>query len=96
MAEQWRVGERVRVRVPDMAVHTRAPRYVRGRVGTLVARHGEHPLPDAVVAGHDPPERGTVWAVAFDAAELFGAGEHTVVVNLWTQYLERAGAGQQR
>lgn len=81
-------GTRVRVRPRDAATHTRAPRYVRGHTGVVVAAHGEHPLPDAVVTGASPPDRGWVYAVRFDAAALFGEGRHGVTVNLWEQYLE--------
>jgi hypothetical protein len=90
MADVLATGQPVRVVQRDVAVHTRAPRYVRGRTGHIVEDHGTHPLPDSVVAGERPPRTGTVWAVAFSARELFGAGDHTVTVNLWEQYLEPA------
>lgn len=76
------------MRARDAAVHTRAPRYVRGYVGSIVAAHREHPLPDSVVVGDDPVVTGTVYAVRFAAGDLFGAGEHSVVVDLWEQYFE--------
>jgi hypothetical protein len=80
-------GARVRVRLDDPPVHTRAPRYVRGRTGVVVEVHGDHPLPDAIVVGEHPaPE--PVYAVRFAAADLFGAGDHAVTVNLWHTYLE--------
>jgi hypothetical protein len=88
MAEVLKAGQPVRVVQCDVAVHTRAPRYVRGRTGRIIEDHGTHPLPDSVVAGERPPRTGTVWAVAFHARELFGTGDHTVTVNLWEQYLE--------
>ena len=88
MAEALTAGQPVRVVQRDVAVHTRAPRYVRGRTGRIVEGHGTHPLPDSVVAGERPPRTGTVWAVVFHAWELFGTGDHTVTVNLWEQYLE--------
>lgn len=81
-------GTRVRVRARDTAVHTRAPRYVRGVTGTVVAVHGRHPLPDAVVTGERPARDGHVYAVRFDAGHLFGRGRHGVTVNLWEQYLD--------
>lgn len=83
-------GTRVRVRPGDPPGHTRAPRYVRGHVGEIVEQHGAHPLPDAVVAGSSDPPVEPVYAVSFDAAELFpgGGAGHAVVVNLWHAYLE--------
>lgn len=89
MSNRFEIGDRVRVRLDDPAGHTRAPRYVRGHVGEVVERHGQHPLPDAVVAGEESP-LSTVYAVRFEAARVWGRGEHTVMVNLWEEYLEAA------
>lgn len=91
VADRFAPGDRVLVRSDDRAGHTRAPRYVRGHRGTVVQRHGNHPLPDAVVDGAEP---ATVvqpaYAVRFSAAELWGEGAHTVTVDLWERYLEAA------
>ena len=87
MAERFGHGDRVRVRMLDVARHTRAPRYVRGQVGTVVGVHGHHRLPDDVVAGVAQPRVEPVYAVRFAAAELWGSGEHSVTVNLWESYL---------
>lgn len=89
MAERFAAGQRVRVVLDDPAGHTRAPRYVRGHVGEIVERHGRHPLPDAVVAG-GRPEPSAVYAVRFDADQLWESGGHSVTVNLWDEYLEPA------
>ena len=43
----FRVGDRVRARTVHKAGHTRLPRYVRGRLGKIVADNGNHHLPDA-------------------------------------------------
>jgi nitrile hydratase len=93
VAERFAVGDRVVVRLDDPTIHTRAPRYVRGRSGTVLELHGRHPLPDAVVAGVRPAPVEPVYAVRFDAAELFGAGTHTVIVNLWDTYLSPVDPG---
>ena len=82
------VGTRVRARLGDPDHHTRVPRYVRGHTGEVVAVLGEWLLPDAVVRG--APRRETCYAVRFPAAELWGSGDHTVTVDLWESYLERA------
>jgi nitrile hydratase len=84
----YAAGQRVRVRAGDPDHHTRIPRYVRGHTGTIVARLGDWPLPDASVSGVMKAE--TCYAVRFAAAELFGSGDHTVTVDLWESYLERA------
>jgi nitrile hydratase len=53
-----------------------------------VAPLGEWALPDASAAGVTRPQM--CYAVRFAAAELFGGGDHTVTVDLWESYLERA------
>jgi nitrile hydratase len=90
MAERFGPGGRVRVRLLDPSQHTRAPRYVRGQVGLIVAVHGHHRLPDEVVAGVAHPRVEPVYAVRFEARDLWGAGDHTVTVNLWESYLTDA------
>ena len=84
----YAVGDRVRARAGDPDHHTRLPRYVRGQAGEVVARLGAWVLPDASVAGLATTE--PCYAVRFAAADLFGSGNHTVTVDLWESYLERA------
>lgn len=84
----YAVGERVRARPGDPDHHTRAPGYVRGQAGEVVARLGEWPLPDDSAGGVRRPQ--ACYAVRFAARDLFGGGDHTVTVDLWESYLERA------
>jgi nitrile hydratase subunit beta len=79
-------GARVRTRRTDPPHHTRVPRYARGAVGTVVEAEGRHPLADDRARGL-AVEASTVYAVRFDAAELFGEGDHAVVLDLWEDYL---------
>jgi nitrile hydratase len=88
MADRLSPGDRVRTRTADPAGHTRLPGYARGAVGTVVERAGTHPLADDRAAGRTgTPE--PVWHVRFAAADLFGAGDHTVTVELWDSYLQK-------
>jgi len=85
------VGDRVRVVNDHPLTHTRAPRYVRGRVGTVVLYHGGHVFADASARG----ERGVadhLYNVAFDSKELWGiqAEPGDVHLDLWEPYLEPA------
>lgn len=82
------VGTRVRVRPGDPPGHTRVPGYVRGQVGEVVAVLADWPLPDASVQGYDITQ--PCYAVRFTADDLFGSGDHTVTVDLWESYLDRA------
>ena len=84
-------GSRVRARSLDPDHHTRLPRYLRGHVGEIITAGQEWPLPDDMARGIAPPRAGTVYAVRFTAAELWGAGDHTVTADLWESYLEEAG-----
>jgi Nitrile hydratase beta subunit, C-terminal len=84
----YAVGDRVRARAGDPDHHTRLPRYVRGHAGEIVALLADWQLPDASVAGQARTE--ACYAVRFAAADLFGSGDHTVTVDLWESYLERA------
>jgi hypothetical protein len=79
-------GDRVRTRATDPPGHTRLPRYARGAVGVVVERAGRHPLADDRAHGLTPQAQ-PVYHVQFSAADLFGAGDHTVTVELWEDYL---------
>jgi nitrile hydratase len=76
----------VRTRSTDPGHHTRLPRYARGAVGTVVEPEGRHPLADDRARGIDSPP-SALYAVRFPARELFGDGDHAVVLDLWEDYL---------
>jgi hypothetical protein len=89
MPRRFADGENVRVGNPATTMHSRVPRYVRGRVGTVVRRScaWSHPANSAATGRHGPMEH--VYAVAFPAEHLFGPGaDHTVVVDVWERDLE--------
>jgi len=83
------VGDRVRVREWHSPGHTRCPRYVRGKAGTVARVDGIHSVPDVEAHGtarrHEP-----TYSVRFDAAELWRDGQRgvSVHVDLWDSYLE--------
>jgi nitrile hydratase beta subunit len=84
-------GERVRARNLHPVTHTRLPRYVRGRTGTVALVHGCHVFPDAHAhgGGEDPQ---WVYTVRFEARELWGPEADpaaTVSVDAFEPYLER-------
>jgi nitrile hydratase len=84
-------GQAVRVGNPVTPLHTRVPRYVRNHVGTIQRRSFAWPHPTAAAATglHGPPDH--VYAVAFDARELFGPeADHTIVLDVWERDLEEA------
>jgi nitrile hydratase len=82
-------GDRVRTILIHPSGHTRLPRYVRGRTGTVVSVHGAHVYPDTHAASGDPsPE--WLYTVRFDACELWGPDTtaSAVHVDAWEPYLE--------
>jgi nitrile hydratase len=92
LGSQLAVGDRVRVREIHTRGHTRCPRYVRGKQGTVDRCDGAFMLPDADAHGADPPIEPT-YSVRFDAPELWGEQAEpgtSVSVGLWASYLEPA------
>lgn len=84
-------GDPVRVRNFHPTGHTRAPRYVRGRLGTVDAHHGAHVFADRHAEGERVGRH--LYSVRFEARELWGPqGEDrgAVYVDLWQDYLEPA------
>ena len=85
------VGDHVRVREWHPPGHTRCPRYVRGKAGTVVRVDGTHSVPD--IEAHGTARRcEPTYSVRFDAAELWRDGQRgaSVHVDLWDSYLERS------
>lgn len=91
-APRFAEGDAVRAANDHPMTHTRAPRYVRGRRGTIVAHHGCHVFADANARGERRGEH--LYSVRFEAAALWGeaaAGRDAVYVDLWEPHLAPAG-----
>lgn len=87
------VGDRVRTAILPHEGHHRIPRYVRGRVGTVVEVLPSFYVADDIVAGveHDPEP---VYTVEFAATTLWGArGSGAVCVDVWERFLTVAEEG---
>jgi nitrile hydratase len=86
---RFSVGDAVRARQINPATHTRLPRYVRGRRGTIVSLHGTHVYPDTHARG-EGESPCWLYTVRFDAHELWGADTtaSSVFVDCWEPYLE--------
>lgn len=88
---RFAAGDLVRVREWHPPGHTRCPRYVRGKTGTVTRMDGTYSVPDIEAHGavrrHEP-----TCSVRFDAGELWRDGQPGVFVHvdLWDSYLERA------
>jgi len=91
-APRFAPGEAVRARNINPAEHTRLPRYVRGRLGVILAQRGTHVFPDSNAHGRGEDPR-PLYTVRFTARELWGPDGHprdSVCLDLWEPYLERA------
>ncbi|WP_159803480.1 nitrile hydratase subunit beta [Arthrobacter zhaoguopingii] len=87
------VGDRVRAKTLAVPGHTRAPRYIWGRTGTVVSYSGVYSLPDTV-AHHRGENPEPVFGVRFDGQELWGPDAEpgtSVTVDLWESYMEPLG-----
>jgi len=90
VADEPRFSPSMTVRARNMHPlgHTRLPRYVRGRLGTIARRHGAHVFPDANAHGlGERPQH--LYQVRFEAQELWGGSNNSAVyIDLWESYLE--------
>jgi nitrile hydratase beta subunit len=88
----FKVGDRVRARTINPVGHTRLPRYVRGRVGTVELLHGVHVFPDSNAhGGGEAPQ--WLYTVSFEGRELWDDApdpDLKVSVDAWEAYLEPA------
>lgn len=87
---RFQPGQRVKARNLNPTGHTRLPRYVRGRTGTIDRVQGVFVFPDsnAHFRGEHPQH---VYSVRFAARELWGeaaAPQDAVYVDLWEAYLD--------
>jgi nitrile hydratase subunit beta len=89
---QLHVGQRVRARNLNPLGHTRLPRYVRGKVGTITRDGGIEALQDTDIQGLGPKQQH-VYTVRFAGQELWGvqaSPRDSVYADLWEGYLESA------
>jgi nitrile hydratase len=89
--QRFSVGDSVRARDVEPTGHTRLPRYVRGRVGTITMIQPAQVLPDS--HAHFQAENAQwVYTVRFPSRTLFGADaeEFDLNIDLYESYLEAA------
>jgi len=89
---RYKMGAPVKARNFNPMTHTRLPRYVRGKAGTVVRQHGTYVFPDTdeYNLGENPNH---VYCVKFSARELWGkeaSPKDFVYVDLWEKYLDPA------
>ena len=88
----FHAGQRVRARTLNPTGHTRLPRYVRGRIGTIERDRGVESFPDTQAHGLGKKPQH-LYVVRFAARELWGehaSASDSVQMDLWEDYLEPA------
>jgi nitrile hydratase beta subunit len=88
----FHAGQRVRAKNLNPVGHTRLPRYVRGKIGTIERDGDVEELQDSDIHGLGPKQQH-VYTVRFAARELWGdqANPHDYMyAALWEGYLESA------
>lgn len=84
------IGARVRMRNIHPPTHTRLPRYVRGRMGTVELHHGAHVFPDSNALGKGEAPQW-LYTVRFEGPELWGPDADpasAVSVEAWESNIE--------
>jgi hypothetical protein len=90
-------GDRVVVRNLNPLGHTRAPRYIRCKEGTIERDHGVFIFPDTHALGQGKSPQH-LYSVRFTGAEVWGAEiwgpeappRDVVYLDLWDDYLDPA------
>lgn len=91
-APRFKPGDAVTARNINPVGHTRLPRYIRGKRGTIQSLHGAFSFPDTNARRQGKNPR-PVYTVKFAAREVWGeeaAASDSVCVDLWESYLEPA------
>ncbi|MGQ0585142.1 MAG: nitrile hydratase subunit beta [Reyranella sp.] len=88
--EQFKPGDRVRVKTDYVPGHVRMPGYIRGKTGVVVSESPAYPFPDAHAHGVKAADEPT-YDVRFNTEELWpnSADPAFVNVGVFQSYLER-------
>ena len=89
-APQFHVGDKITAKVMHPLHHTRLPRYIRGKHGTVDKIHGAFLLPDSNAhGGAETPQYN--YSVRFSAQELWGneaPQKDCLFIDLFESYME--------
>lgn len=95
---RFKPGDSVLARNLNPVGHTRLPRYIRGKRGTVRCDHGVFAFPDSMAHGLGHRAQH-VYSVRFEARELWGgqASERdSVYIDLFDDYLDAVKAPRRR
>lgn len=87
----FQAGDAVRALNINPQGHTRLPRYIRGKLGTIEKLYKIQDIQDHVPESELGPQ--TVYSVRFEGVELWGAAaeeNQSLYIDMWESYLEPA------
>ena len=90
---KFKRGDRVRVRTDDRPGHIRTPWYIRGKTGWIEQKYGEFLNPESLAHGGDGLPKRTLYLVAFNQADVWGAAQvpkDKVLVDIYEHWLDPA------
>lgn len=97
-AARFKPGDRVVVRFEDRLGHIRTPWYVRGKSGWIERVYGDFLNPESLAFGGDGLPKRTLYLVAFNQADVWGAPQapkDKVLVDIYEHWLDpAAGIGR--
>ena len=89
---RFKIGDEVTARNINPTGHTRLPRYIRGKTGTVQHLHGSFAFADTRAHGKgEKPQH--IYNVRFTARELWGAqasDKDSLYIDLWDDYVDPA------
>jgi nitrile hydratase beta subunit len=88
--QNFTVGQRVTAKVRPVPGHTRLPRFVWGKTGTIVAYCGTYPLADTIAHRNGENPEPT-YAVRFEGKDLWGDSAEpntSVTLDLYESYID--------
>ena len=89
---KFKAGDSVVARNINPSGHTRLPRYLRGKNGTIEKDHGVFGLPDTMAHGGGESAQH-VYSVRFSAQSVWGdnaSPRDSFYVDMWDDYLDPA------
>jgi hypothetical protein len=93
---RFKQGDTVRVINEDRPGHIRTPYYIRGKVGWVERVYGDFLNPESLAFGGDGLPRRTLYRVAFNQTEVWGAAQapkDKVLVDIYDHWLEPLASG---
>ena len=96
MSAQFKVGDRVRVRVGYPAHHFRTPAYIQAKAGWVEAIHGAFPNPESLAHGGDGLPKQVLYLVRFDPVWGGASSRDQLLVDLYENWLEPEGEDHAR